>query len=83
VPGGAGLVPDLAQESRSVGNAARGYAGGLADLQATGCYSAPANDMFYAGARAASAAEGPLQRQLSAAWESALAGRPLPGAASY
>ena len=56
----------LARSAESSGRAAGAYAAWLEDLQATGCYSAPTNDIHYREATAAARAAGragPPQRE--------------------
>jgi len=50
-----------------------GYQAWLQDLQATGCYSAPTNDLHYLQAQQAAAREGVAARELSAIWDQATA----------
>jgi hypothetical protein len=45
-----------------------GYRAWLEDLQATGCYSAPTNDVHYRAATAASLVAGQAEEELAAGW---------------
>ncbi|HXW81815.1 MAG TPA: hypothetical protein VEJ84_20085, partial [Acidimicrobiales bacterium] len=48
--------------------AEQGYTAWVDDLQATGCYCAPTNDVHYLGAQAAQAMAASAQGQLAAMW---------------
>jgi hypothetical protein len=68
VRGGAGLSADLVGATAAAARAAAAYGDWLEDLQATGCYSAPTNDLHYreatAAALTAAVATGRLKTQL-------------------
>ena len=51
--GGPGLSTDLVEATSASARAAAAYGDWLEDLQATGCYSAPKNDLHYQEATAA------------------------------
>jgi len=53
MPGGLGLSTDLVGATGASARAATAYGDWLEDLQATGCYSAPTNDLHYREATAA------------------------------
>ena len=64
MPAGRALSAELVRATEASVQAARAYGAWLEDLQATGCYSAPTNDIHYRAAAAASLAAGRAERQL-------------------
>jgi hypothetical protein len=66
MPGGGALVALLDRVAEDSVRADVGYKSWVNDLQATGCYSAPTNDIHYGQAQKASAAGAVAQRQLTA-----------------
>ncbi len=64
MPDGRVLAADLVRAARSSVQAAGAYRDWLEDLQATGCYSAPTNDIHYREAAAASRAAGRAEQLL-------------------
>jgi hypothetical protein len=72
--GGGRLVALLRQLARSSLAASLGYEMWLEDLEATGCYSAPTNDVHFYQAKRASAAAAREQAALERAWAPARAG---------
>jgi hypothetical protein len=68
LPAGRALSSDLQQVAGASVRADAAYHAWLEDLQATGCYSAPTNDLHYRAATAASLAAGRAQEPLAAGW---------------
>jgi hypothetical protein len=66
MPGGGALVALLDRVAEDSVAADIGYKSWVKDLQATGCYSAPTNDLHYLQAQKAAAAGVRAQRQLTA-----------------
>lgn len=64
MPGGPGLSTDLLGATGASARAATAYGDWLEDLQATGCYSAPTNDLHYREATAAALTAARLEAQL-------------------
>jgi hypothetical protein len=75
MPGGEALVALLDGAAEDSVAADIGYKSWVKDLQATGCYSAPTNDLHYIQAQKASAAGVLAQRQLTALRASLAAGQ--------
>ncbi len=67
-PLGPSFGAQLATAVRSALVAEQAYAAWLVDLQGTGCYSAPTNDLHYEQAKAASAASRRAWQRLSSSW---------------
>jgi hypothetical protein len=70
MPGGRALSADLLRATGASIRADAAYAAWLGDLQATGCYSAPTNDIHYRAAAQASVAADHAKVQLAAGWAS-------------
>ena len=70
LPQAKSLLALLGQVSRASAQVDRSYRAWLQDLQATGCYSAPTNDVHYLEAERDSATAAAAGRRLSAAWDS-------------
>ncbi len=68
MPAGRALAVDLQRATDASVRADAAYRAWLEDLQATGCYSAPANDLHYRAATAASVAAGRAKEQLALRW---------------
>jgi hypothetical protein len=68
MPSGRALSADLVQATDASVQADAGYRAWLEDLQATGCYSAPTNDVHYRAATAASLVAGQAEEELAAGW---------------
>lgn len=66
--GGQSLVPDLSAATEMSLSADEGYEGWLEDLQATGCYGAPTNDLHYRAASESSLAATAAKHRLVGAW---------------
>jgi len=64
MPGGLGLSTDLVGAIAASARAATAYGDWLEDLQATGCYSAPTNNLHYREATAAAVGAAHLEAQL-------------------
>jgi hypothetical protein len=65
---GRALSADLVRATDASIQAGTAYHAWLEDLQATGCYSAPTNDVHYRAATAASLAAGRAQEQMTDLW---------------
>jgi hypothetical protein len=74
VPSGSALSADLARVVGTAMVAEVSYSAWLEDLQATGCFSAPTNDLHFREATEERAGAGPARGALAAAW-SAVAAR--------
>lgn len=68
LPGGAALAADLGQLAGESAQADADYRAWLLDLEATGCYGAPTNDIHYLEASQASLAASAAQRHLADGW---------------
>jgi hypothetical protein len=68
MPAGRALSIDLVRATDASIQADTAYAAWLDDLQVTGCYSAPTNDIHYRAATEASLAAGRAKAQLAAGW---------------
>ncbi|MGP8209388.1 MAG: hypothetical protein ACLQVK_25570 [Acidimicrobiales bacterium] len=68
MPAGRELSADLVRATDASVQADAGYRAWLEDLQATGCYSAPTNDVHYQAATAASLVARQAQERLAAGW---------------
>jgi hypothetical protein len=66
--GGPSLIGDLDDASRASLSADQGYEGWLEDLQATGCYGAPTNDIHYRAATEASLAASVAKERVVGIW---------------
>jgi hypothetical protein len=66
--GGPSLVSDLDDATRASLSADQGYEAWLEDLQATGCYGAPTNDIHYHAATAASLAASVAKQRVVLIW---------------
>jgi hypothetical protein len=66
--GGPSLVSDLGEATSASLSADQGYEEWLGDLQATGCYGAPTNDIHYRAASEASAAASVAKERVVAIW---------------
>jgi hypothetical protein len=68
MPSGPALSSDLLRVTDASLRAAASYTAWLDDLQATGCYSAPTNDIHYRAATGASLFAARAKAQLAADW---------------
>jgi hypothetical protein len=68
MPHGAELVTDLTAATTADLTVDQDYQGWLQDLQATGCYSAPTNDIHYRAAGLGSSAAAVANQRLTQAW---------------
>jgi hypothetical protein len=76
-PGAGPLVADLRTVASTAVSVARLDRSWLEDLQATGCYSAPTNDLHYMEAQRASAGAQAAAADLARRWSAVAAGRGL------
>ena len=68
INGGPSLVRDLEDATSASLSADQGYQAWLRDLQATGCYSAPTNDIHYRAASEGSLAAGVAKERVVGIW---------------
>jgi len=68
LPGGAALADDLGQVAGESAQADADYRAWLLDLEATGCYGAPTNDIHYREASQVSLAASAAERHLADGW---------------
>jgi cysteine synthase len=75
VPEGTALVSLLRQVARASAAADASYAAWVKDLEATGCYSAPTNDLYYQRATHESVTAATALKRVDALWAT-VGGRP-------
>ncbi len=68
IPGGSLLTSDLSQATTAELTVEQDYQGWLQDLQATGCYSAPTNDIHYRAAGLEAPVAAAADQRLAAEW---------------
>jgi hypothetical protein len=68
MPKGRPLMGDLSEVVQLSEDADTAYAGWLRDLEATGCYSAPRNDLHYEEAEKLADASQSMARVLASTW---------------
>jgi hypothetical protein len=68
LPSASGLVTDLRRATGARLQADTDYGSWLHDLQSTGCYSAPTNDIHYLEAQTATAAGDAAEHDLTGTW---------------